>query len=116
MTYKVFIVSEAKLRIFQQAEYIATEQGAPHRAETWLERVFDKAEGLAEMPRRYTVALEDAWCSYEVRHIPIGQFVLFFTIVEETKTIWVIHARHGRQLSRPADFPELRDDLPPRAD
>ena len=105
MSYQVLIVPAAKLRILEQAEYIATEQGAPDRAVEWLHRVFDKADGLEEMPRRYARAPEDAWCEYEVRHIPIGQFVLFFTIVEETQTVWVIHARHGRQFSRPEDFP-----------
>jgi hypothetical protein len=40
-----------------------------------------------------------------VRCIPIGQFVLFFTIVDETRTVWVIHAKHGKQLTEPDTFP-----------
>ena len=57
------------------------------------------------MPRRYALAVEDFWYDYEVRHIPIGQFVLFFTILDETQSVWVIHARHGRQLTSPDDLP-----------
>ena len=104
MSYEVFVIPEAELRILEQADYIAKEQGAPERAAIWLERVFDKVDALQEMPRRHALAPEDTWCRYEVRHIPIGQFVLFFTIVEERQAVWVIHARHGRQLSRPEDF------------
>ncbi len=114
MIYEVLIVPAAKLRIRQQAEYIATEQQAPETAAKWLARVFDRVNGLAEMPRRFAVAVEDAWCDYEVRRIPIGQFVLFFTIVDETRTVWVIHAKHGKQLTQPDDFPadlvSLEDD------
>lgn len=105
MIYEVFIVPAAKLRIQQQAEYIATEQKAPEAAAKWLARVFDRIDRLAEMPRRFAVAVEDAWCDYEVRRISIGQFVVFFTIVDETRTVWVIHAKHGKQLTQPDAFP-----------
>ncbi len=111
MTYDIFIISAAKFRIRQQAEHIAIEQGSPETAARWLARVFDRIDGLAEMPRRYALAIEDAWCAYEVRRIPIGQFVVFFTIVDETQSVWVIHAKHGRQLTRPDDLPEDLESL-----
>ena len=31
--------------------------------------------------------------------------MLFFTIVDETRTVWVIYAKHGKQLTQPDDFP-----------
>ncbi len=104
MTYEVFVTPGARNRIREQAEWIATEQDAPQRAVEWLQRVYDLIQGLETMPRRYAVAPEDAWCDFEVRAIAIGQFVLFFTIVEEDQAVWVMHARHGRQLSRAEDF------------
>ena len=105
MSYEVFVVAAAKQRIREQAKYIATIQGAPEAAARWLLRIFDKIDGLATMPRRYSVAVEDAWCDYEVRRIPVGQFVLFFTIVDEDRTVWVIHAKHGKQLTESDAFP-----------
>ena len=105
MIYEVFIVPAAKRRIREQAEYIATAQDTPETAARWLARVYDRIDGLAEMPRRSSVAVEDAWCDYEVRSIPIGQFVLFFTILDETRIVWVLHAKHGRQLTEPDAFP-----------
>jgi toxin ParE1/3/4 len=103
--HEVLIVAAAKRRIREQAEYIATVQLAPEAASKWLMRIYDKIDGLAEMPRRYRVADEDAWFDYEVRRIPIGEFVLFYTIVDETRTVWVIHAKHGKQLTEPDAFP-----------
>lgn len=104
MTYRVFITPEAKQRILEQAQYIATEQGAPDRAAEWLGRIFTKAESLEDMPRRFPRAPEDTWCDQEIRHLPIGQFILYFTIDDEAETVTVVHARHGRQLSHPDDF------------
>lgn len=111
MTYEVKVGLGAKQRIREQAEHIAVEQGAPGLALEWLNRVSRVADGLAEMPRRYPRPAEDAWCDYEVRHVPIGEFMLFFTIIDEAKTVWVIHARHGKQLSKPSDFPTAPDTL-----
>ena len=111
MTYDVYIIPGAKIRIRQQAEHIATVQKSPETAAKWLARVFDTIDGLAEMPRRYALAMEDAWCAYEVRRIPIGQFVVFFTIVDETQSVWVVHAKHGRQLTRPDDLPADLESL-----
>jgi len=105
MTYGVFIVPAAKRRIREQAEYIATVQGTPEIAARWLARIYDKIDGLAKMPRRYGLAVEDAWCDQEVRRIPSGQFVLFFTIVDEARAVWVIHAKHGKQPIEPDAFP-----------
>ena len=110
MTLEVLITPEAKQRIREQAVWIATEQAGPTVAAEWLARIEDTIDGLETMPRRYPVAAEDAWCEYEVRQVSIGQFVLFFTILEEAQRDWVIHARHGRQLTRPKDLP---DDVGP---
>ena len=80
MRYQVLITPAAKLRILEQAEYIATEQGEPDRAQAWIERIFDKVTELEELPRRYSLAAEDALATYEIRRLPIGQFMLFFTL------------------------------------
>ncbi len=45
--------------------------------------------------------------------VTIGQFVLLFTISEESKTGWIIGARHGRQLPRSDDLPPDPEALPP---
>ena len=111
MTFEVFITPGAKHRIREQAEWIATEQAGPQVAADWLARIEDKIQGLETMPRRYPLAAEDAWCDYEVRKVSIGQFVLFFTIIEDARTVWVIHARHGRQLARPGDLPGDLDSI-----
>ncbi len=51
------------------------------------------------------MAVGAAWCDYELRRNSIGQFVLFFTIVDETRAVWVVHPRRGKQLTEPDAFP-----------
>lgn len=108
MRFEVFLTASAKQRIRDHAEWIAAEQAGPSVAANWLNRIGDAVEQLEEMPRRYPVAAEDAWCDYEVRQVTIGQFLLFITIIDETRAVWVIYARHGRQRTR---LDELPDDL-----
>ena len=105
MSYEVLIVPAVRDRIRQQAEYIAIEQKAPRMAARWLARVYDQVETLAEMPRRCPIPPEAAWLDYELRCLLIWEFALFFTVIDETSTVWVVHAKHGRQLSQPDDFP-----------
>ncbi|MEE9390934.1 MAG: type II toxin-antitoxin system RelE/ParE family toxin [Planctomycetota bacterium] len=105
MTYRVIVTSAVERLILGQAAYIAIEQSDPERAEKWVQKVFNETEKLDEMPRRFQKATEDASRDYEVRRMRVGQYLLFFTIVEETKTVWVIHAKSTRQKTRPHDLP-----------
>jgi plasmid stabilization system protein ParE len=105
MRYEVRITTPALDRIYEQASYIATEQQEPEIAARWLQRILNAGSSLGEMPHRCPRAIEDAFFPYEVRAMVIGQFVLQFTVVEDTKTVWVVGARHGRQLPRPGHLP-----------
>jgi len=105
MTFEVLVAAEAKRRIREQALWIAREQAGTQAAAAWLKRIDASIAGLETMPRRYPVAREDEWCDYEVRRMTIGLFVLLFTIRDAKKQVWIVHARHGRQLTRPHDLP-----------
>jgi plasmid stabilization system protein ParE len=105
MSYRVVITEPALAAIREQAFYIAVDQQAPEAAARWLRGVFDASDTLSEMPRRCARAPEDAKRPYEIRWLGVGSFVLLFTIVDETKTVWVIAARHSRREPRPDELP-----------
>ena len=105
MTYRVRIADSALGRIHAQARYIAIEQQAPEIAASWLQRVLKAGDTLSEMPHRCPRGLEDVLFTYDIRAMLVGHFVLLFTIVEESETVWIINARHGRQLPRPDELP-----------
>jgi len=106
MSYHVIVADPAFELILEQARYIAIEQQAPLNAARWLERVFDAADSLEQWPRRCNLAPEDARRPYEVRKLNVEGSLLLFTIVESTKTVWVIGFRHGRQEPAPNQLPE----------
>src|SRR5690606_38615478 len=106
MTYRVVITAPALEAIRSYARYIAVEQRAPESAARWLGHVLDAADSLETMPRRCGLAPEDAHRPYEVRWIAAGEFMLLFTVVDESETVWVLNGRPGHR--QPARLPSRR--------
>lgn len=111
MTFEVLVAAAAKQRIREQAFWIATEQAGPRIAADWLKRIEESIGELETMPRRFPFAKEDEWCDYEVPQMSIGQFVLLFTIHDDEQQVWIVHARHGRQLPRPTTYLRMSSPL-----
>ena len=106
MTYEVIITDPAFALIAQQTRYVAIDQNAPINAARWLDRILKAADSLEQSPRRCAYAPENDYRSYEIRKVNVGGYLLLFTIVDETETVWVIGFRHGRQLPRLSDLPD----------
>lgn len=106
MTYRVRITADAEAAILDQARYIAVDCDAPINAARWLNRILNAADTLETLPRRCQEADESRSRPYEVRRLLVDGHHLLFTVVEETKTVWVIGFRHGRQLERAEELPE----------
>ena len=106
MTYSVRITPAAEASIREQARYIAIDEQAPLNAARWLKRIYDAAESLDQWPRRCALADEDRYRPYEIRKFGVDGYLLLFTIVDETNTVWVIATRHGRQLPQIDHLPQ----------
>lgn len=104
MRYRVIITDQALRRIEEQARYIAEEGHAPLNAARWLSRVLAAADELETMPRRFARALEDGHRGLEIRDVNIDGYLLLFTIDDATGTVFVLNARHGRQMPRPEEI------------
>jgi len=104
--YRVLITDEALARIREQARYIAVESQAPQNARRWLDRVLAAADTLERMPRHCRRAPEEALRPFVIRALNIDGYLLLFTIDDESRTVLVLTARHGRQRPRPKDLPE----------
>jgi plasmid stabilization system protein ParE len=107
--YAVEVTEVALDAIAEQARYIAVDAQAPLNAARWVERIWDAADALEQLPRRGPLAEEDAYVEHEVRQLVVGNHLLLFTVDEERKTVWVLGLRHGRRLADPralADRPD----------
>lgn len=105
MRYKVRITPTAEDSIREQARYIAIDQLSPLNASRWLEAILTAAQDLEQWPRRHPEAEESAHRPYEIRKLSIKGFLLLYTIDENTRTVWIIATRHGRQLPRAENLP-----------
>ena len=108
MTYTVEITDAAFEAIGDQARYIAIDCQAPLNASRWLEQVWDAIDDLEHLPSRHNLAPENAFKTYEVRRVLVGDYLVLFTIDEGAYKVWVIGFRHGRRLPRPDALPDAR--------
>lgn len=105
MTYRIKITADAKAVILEQARYIANDRHAPLNAARWLSEVYKAADSLEHWPRRCRRAPEDRFRDFEIRKRVVKGFTLLFTIVEDTKTVWIIGARGSGQLPKIDELP-----------
>lgn len=105
MNYRVEVTPDALDAIRQHVRHIAVELRAPLNAERWLQRVWDAVDSLERFPRRCSLAPDNEQVTYEVRMQTVGDYLLLFTVDDETKTVWVLGFRHGSRLPRRGDLP-----------
>ncbi|MCB1053945.1 MAG: type II toxin-antitoxin system RelE/ParE family toxin [Acidobacteria bacterium] len=106
MTFRVKLTRRAREAIQRQARYLAVEQQAPAAAERWLERVREAARTLSRLPNRCALAPETSFRPYDIRWLGVDRFMLLFAVDEATRSVWILFARHGRQLSTDMGLPE----------
>lgn len=107
--YAVEVTDAALDAIAEQARYIAVDARALLNAARWVERIWDAADSLEQLPRRGALAEENAYVEHEVRQLVVGRHLLLFTVDEECKTVWVLGLRHGRRLADPSALAERPD-------
>ncbi|MBD2215222.1 type II toxin-antitoxin system RelE/ParE family toxin [Nostoc linckia FACHB-104] len=112
MTYRIDFSSVAKAEA--DAAFLSFSQfTTPERAQTWYQGLIDAIVSLQEMPRRCSIAREDAFFSQEIRQLLYGQgkqtYRILFTVLEDqtVPTVRILHIRHTAQ--KTIGEPEVED-------
>lgn len=95
--YSVVYLPGAKRQLEAAVLYIAEEFGSPDAAGNLLDQVDEAATSLAEMPYRYPIYPTLYAMKNEIRFVPVMNYLLFFTVKEESKTVEVWRFLHQRQ-------------------
>ena len=95
--YSVVYLPGAKRQLTDAAVYIAEELASPDAAERLLDTVDEVAESLAEMPYRYPIYPTLHAMKNEIRYVPVMNYLLFYTVHEEQKSVEVWRFLHQRQ-------------------
>jgi plasmid stabilization system protein ParE len=94
--YHVSISSDAWTDVFAIHDYIAKHS----RQNAWrmVERILDTMQSLASAPQRKIRAHGHATLRSPVRSVPVGEYLVFFRVIEDTRTVQVMAVRHGGRL------------------
>ncbi len=72
--------------------YLWMKENSPEAAADWFDGLVEKANSLANFPKRCALALESRAFKQEIRQLLYGHYRILFTI--EGNTVYVLHIRH----------------------
>ncbi len=95
--YKVILAREAEKDLRDTVSYIAKNLQEPAAAESLLNCFEETILSLETMPRRFPVVLEEISAPYEIRMVPVKKYLVFYTVSEDMKVVFVIRFLYGKR-------------------
>lgn len=75
--------------------YIAYELRAPGTAQKQVDRLRKAARSLDRMPARHAVVDWEPWRSMGMHKVPVGRFLIFYTVASEAKAVTIVRIVYG---------------------
>ncbi len=91
--YRIDLPQSVKDLIREQARFIALDK--PKAALDWYEDIFQHIETLKTMPERCPKATEDQYFDFEVRHLLIGNYRVFYRVIGDV--VLILDFKGGRE-------------------
>ncbi|MBO4242997.1 MAG: type II toxin-antitoxin system RelE/ParE family toxin [Clostridiales bacterium] len=95
MKWKIVYSENALKDLKAIYRYIALELCAPKAAEGQVERILSGVRLLSEMPDRHPVYDLEPMKLKEIRSFPINNYVIFYRLKKEIKTVSIIRIIYG---------------------
>lgn len=96
MTYTIYYSASADRDIDKAIDYILVNLKNPSAALRLQQSEQSLVGNLINFPCKYPIIDDLLLAPYEIRFIPIQNYLLFYTITEETKTIYIIRFLYSR--------------------
>lgn len=97
MRYAFVLPSDVELSILEHARYIARRN--PVNAGRWVEDVMEAMQGVVALPTAYPVdAFLTGRLGVTVRKISIGNYLAFYVVDDDARTVTMVRFRHGARL------------------
>ena len=93
---KVYSIS-SRNDVKQAIEYLKLTLKTPGAANNLYNLVESTAKKLQTFPYKHPEIDDPLLASYHIRYIPIKKYLLFYTVVEATKTIYIIRFLYSRR-------------------
>lgn len=97
MNYSVMMTNNAMEQTQEIVAYIAETLMVPEIAQQWKERLKAEIKKLSFMPGRIPLTEEEPWRSKGVHKLVVQNFLVYFWIDENAKTVWVTGIIYNRR-------------------
>ncbi len=97
MTYRVHITLKAKLDMVRAADHIEFTLLNSLAADALLDKAEAEINSLSTFPERRPVVDDPVLSSWGVRFIIINNYLAFYVISEQEKTVYIIRFLYGKR-------------------
>lgn len=97
MRYAVKLTSQAIGQIEEIVHYISEVLFAPKTARKWADTLQGEIAKLNFMPSRCPLAEEEPWHTKGIRKMTVRNFLVYYMVDEDSKTVWVTAVIYGRK-------------------
>ena len=97
MRYKVKLTTQAIGQIEETVRYISKILLDPETARKSADAMQCEIEKLDFMPSKYPLTEEEPWHTKGIRKMPVKNFIVYYLVSEEEKTVWVTAVIYGRR-------------------
>ena len=97
MEYQITLTPQAVEQVHQTMLYIAQTLQEPQTANRWADLLYQEIGGLNTMPSRYPLTEEEPWHTYGIHKMPVKNFLVYYLIDEENKSVSVTAVIYGRR-------------------
>ena len=95
MKMKIVYTLQAQQDLKNIYEYIAYSLLVPDTARNMSRQIMQSVRSLETMPERNPLYKEEPWHSQGVRFIPVKNYLLFYTVNNETHTVSIARILYG---------------------
>ena len=95
--YSINITEPAEQDITKAVRYIATQLQNKTAAQKLLSDTIDAVYSLEEMPFRQPLVSEETLARLGIRFLPVNNYLLFYVVREELKTVVIERFLHGKR-------------------
>ena len=96
-SYQIIVTPDAEADLSELRDYIANVLRSPETARSYLHHLRKEIGSLSEMPARIKAVDEEPWHSRGIRKLIVKHFLVYFRIVEEEKTVYILNVIYARR-------------------
>lgn len=95
--YNIEITEPAERDLNEIVRYIVIELRDSHTAESVMERIGSAIYGLADMPLRNPLILDERLSLSGIRKIIVDNYLVFYVVTEGSRTVTIIRVLYSRR-------------------